>query len=165
MDKRILEILPKKKRISTERSRHLNKLAQRRYIERLKSKGLPLPKKDKSTTLKWYLENIDRKRKTDRESQRRCRLRNPEVKRIKDKTYKNRYQHKVYAVNKLNNSIQSGLIKRPEKCSRCISTVNIQGHHPDYNKPLEVIWLCVLCHNSEHKKIRSLMLSHERGEK
>jgi hypothetical protein len=29
-------------------------------------------------------------------------------------------------------------------------------HHPDYNKPFEVIRLCPSCHAAEHKRLRSL---------
>ncbi len=30
------------------------------------------------------------------------------------------------------------------------------NHHPDYNKPFEVIRLCPSCHAAEHKRLRSL---------
>jgi len=41
---------------------------------------------------------------------------------------------------------------RPNKCSRCNVECKPHGHHTDYDKPLEVIWLCPKCHKEEHKK-------------
>ncbi len=37
--------------------------------------------------------------------------------------------------------------KRP--CSRC-GNLKAEKHHPDYDKPLEIIWLCFECHQREH---------------
>ena len=47
-------------------------------------------------------------------------------------------------------------LTNPNQCERCSSTKSIQGHHPDYTKPLEVIWLCPSCHGAEHKRINNL---------
>jgi len=33
-----------------------------------------------------------------------------------------------------------------QPCSKCKSTERIDGHHPDYDRPLDVIWLCRPCH-------------------
>lgn len=54
----------------------------------------------------------------------------------------------------LNNNIKSGKIVRPLICSKCkkISKSKIEGHHRDYNKPLDVVWLCKSCHVKEHLK-------------
>lgn len=41
------------------------------------------------------------------------------------------------------------LIRLP--CERCGKTKS-EAHHPDYTKPLEVIWLCRQCHAKEHRK-------------
>jgi len=35
-------------------------------------------------------------------------------------------------------------------CGLCGRPVNTIAHHPDYNKPLEVIWLCRRCHRRVH---------------
>lgn len=43
------------------------------------------------------------------------------------------------------------LIKQP--CSRC-DEKRAEKHHPDYSKPLLVIWLCRPCHMEEHQRIR-----------
>lgn len=40
----------------------------------------------------------------------------------------------------------AGKIIRPEMCSVCKQKGKIEGHHEDYSKPLEVIWLCRTCH-------------------
>ena len=47
----------------------------------------------------------------------------------------------------------------PEPCEICGTTEDIHGHHPDYSKPLEVIWLCRKHHAALHKELRSLNIS------
>ena len=46
--------------------------------------------------------------------------------------------------------IRRGKIKK-ESCVICKSNIKIQAHHLDYNKPLEVIWLCKDCHYKAHQ--------------
>ena len=48
-------------------------------------------------------------------------------------------------------AMKSSKILRPNKCSECPSTTRIEGHHDDYDKPLEVRWLCCKCHHKWHK--------------
>lgn len=38
---------------------------------------------------------------------------------------------------------------RPEPCRRC-GAEPAEKHHPDYEKPLEVEWLCRSCHRRMH---------------
>lgn len=41
-------------------------------------------------------------------------------------------------------------IKKPA-CERCgVTSRTLQMHHPDYAKPLEVVTLCVPCHETTH---------------
>ncbi len=52
-------------------------------------------------------------------------------------------------------AIRNRKIKKPKKCHECRKKVKVYGHHKDYNFPLEVIWLCQVCHKAEHKRIKS----------
>ena len=38
---------------------------------------------------------------------------------------------------------------KPELCERC-EEPKVEMHHPDYDKPLEVVWLCRPCHLTLH---------------
>jgi len=49
-------------------------------------------------------------------------------------------------------ALRIGFLIRPSTCSRCLKECKPHAHHPDYSKPLEVIWLCRSCHNQEHEK-------------
>jgi len=63
-----------------------------------------------------------------------------------------------HAQNLLESAIKQGIIYRKDACEVCGSTAKftdgrtaIQAHHCDYNKPLEVMWLCQKCHHEWHK--------------
>ena len=54
----------------------------------------------------------------------------------------------------LGNAVRSGLIEKPNSCSRCGKievSRRIHAHHHDYTKPVDVTWLCTQCHKDEHK--------------
>ena len=48
-------------------------------------------------------------------------------------------------------AIRNGDLKRNTRCSICRSSKMIQAHHEDYRKPLEVTWLCQMCHFKWHE--------------
>ncbi|OFX03899.1 MAG: hypothetical protein A3E78_07400 [Alphaproteobacteria bacterium RIFCSPHIGHO2_12_FULL_63_12] len=45
-----------------------------------------------------------------------------------------------------------GLLK-PEPCASC-SAPKAEMHHPDYDLPLDVVWLCRSCHLELHRRER-----------
>lgn len=54
--------------------------------------------------------------------------------------------------------LRQGRIVRPDSCEECGDgglnkggKSKIQAHHCDYNKPLDVMWLCRKCHYEWHK--------------
>ena len=51
----------------------------------------------------------------------------------------------------VSNAVRDGrLFKEP--CFQCGAVENIEAHHPDYSKPLDVVWLCRACHLAEHNR-------------
>ena len=35
-------------------------------------------------------------------------------------------------------------------CAVCGATASVHAHHPNYDKPLEIVWLCRAHHDAEH---------------
>jgi ribosomal protein S27AE len=64
--------------------------------------------------------------------------------------YKSKYPNKHNAHRIVNLSIRAmKLFKEPcEKCGR----EDVHAHHDDYAKPLNVRWLCPVCHSAWHDK-------------
>lgn len=48
-------------------------------------------------------------------------------------------------------ALKKGILVKPEFCStpHCNNSEHIEAHHKDYNKPLDVTWLCQKCHSEE----------------
>jgi hypothetical protein len=61
-------------------------------------------------------------------------------------------QPKELARKALARAVRLGQIVRPEVCAACSERPRkkLDAHHPDYGKPLEVVWLCRRCHVEAH---------------
>lgn len=68
------------------------------------------------------------------------------LKRIVDKQ-RVKFIDKVRARAKLAYNLKVGNIVKPTQCSNCDSPDRLDGHHNDYSKPLDVVWLCRPCHS------------------
>ena len=51
------------------------------------------------------------------------------------------------------NAVAAGTINRPSVCSVCLADCKPEGHHPSYDHPLEVVWMCRQCHRDLHRSI------------
>lgn len=54
--------------------------------------------------------------------------------------------HRYKALTAVGNALRDGKLKK-ENCIFCNSKCNLQAHHKDFSKPLDVIWLCTKCHH------------------
>lgn len=78
---------------------------------------------------------------------------NPEkVSRYQKKFGKQRWvkePEKMFARQQLQQAIRNKTLYRRNSCEICLNGPT-HGHHEDYRKPLDVIWLCARCHSKLH---------------
>ncbi len=88
---------------------------------------------------------LNRERETERKH--RERIKYPE----RQGLYRRKHRGKVHAVSAVFYAVRTGNLIRPDMCSECSRKCKPEGHHDDYSKPLEVIWLCTECHGKRHR--------------
>lgn len=104
----------------------------------------------KNDVNKYRAENIEKVREYDRN-------RGKTIERIKlaaeiTREWRSQDLRRLRAHNKVARAIKNGLLVR-EPCVRCGETKSL-AHHEDYDKPLDVMWLCQPCHKNRHKELR-----------
>ena len=60
------------------------------------------------------------------------------------------HRYKREANTALSNAVRDGRVKKLP-CFIC-GKLNVQGHHPSYDLPLDVVWLCIKHHVEIHSK-------------
>lgn len=59
------------------------------------------------------------------------------------------------ARERVRDALEAGRMTKPVACQRCkASGVRITAHHEDYCKPLEVEWMCDVCHKARHAEVK-----------
>lgn len=51
-------------------------------------------------------------------------------------------------------ALLAGVIVRASICERCQKEAHTVGHHENYARPLEIVWLCRPCHSARHVELR-----------
>ena len=85
----------------------------------------------------WRKNNIERFRETEK------------LRRMRDRK-------KELARNLIKKHIQRGKMVKLNQCEMCGSSEKIEAHHIDYDQPLNVQWLCYICHKHEHNKLMDI---------
>jgi len=83
--------------------------------------------------------NLDRIRKYDRE--RASRPNRKKHNTDNTKRWRQKHPDRYKAQVALNNAIRDGRVARKTRCEHCGRKTKLHGHHPDYSKIFEVIWL------------------------
>lgn len=94
---------------------------------------------------RYYHKDVDKSRERNRINY----ISTREERLSSHRKYADNNRIKRLAKDAVNNAIRSGKLVK-ELCW-CGSS-KVQGHHEDYNKPLEVIWLCIKHHKELHMK-------------
>lgn len=63
------------------------------------------------------------------------------------------HRDKYHAHHAVYRALKKGILVRPDRCSNCNELAKIHGHHTDYTRPLEVVWVCEPCHKQIHKEM------------
>jgi len=63
-----------------------------------------------------------------------------------------RLQVRLFARRYVSNMIRMGKLIR-QSCAECGKEQG-EAHHPDYNEPLLIVWLCPDCHRALHRRLK-----------
>lgn len=66
------------------------------------------------------------------------------------KRWREKFPEKARAHGQFRRALRHGVISR-KPCEVC-GDQKVHGHHEDYSRPLDVIWLCVRCHGQTRRK-------------
>ena len=86
-----------------------------------------------------------------REAHRRHRETNPESTLASQRRWREANREKARAHAAVTRALRSGRLTRPKNCEACGNEGAIHAHHEDYERQLDVQWLCPSCHKCLHR--------------
>ena len=116
----------------------------------------------------WQRENRERRNEQARkyrarhreeinERARRYRAEHPERTGANNRRWEAKHPERRRAHILMNQAIKRGDLLRPEACELCGANKRLSAHHGDYDKPLDVLFLCALCHGAVHRMAKSFL--------
>lgn len=87
----------------------------------------------------------------------------PIIRLAADRRHYERHPQKKRARNAVAHEVRMGRMTAPTVCERCAKPASLHAHHPDYDKPLDVEWLCRPCHIAEHSPERKAAAARQRS--
>ncbi len=146
-------------------SKEYNKKNRDKCADKLRKWREKNPEKSKEYGKKGSIKNRDKiiARRRTKESREKMRIlvnewnkKNIEKVRETRKKAKKKNREKNKARLMIMNEIRRGRMTRPIACQICLKECKPDGHHTDYSKPLEVMWLCKVCHAHKHNKLKDI---------
>ena len=129
------------------------------YMGKCKSCAKSDTRKNREANLEYYQEydrqrhyNDPERRAANHEASRKWRRKNAKRHTELTNAWRKRNPEKHRAYSKVARAIKSGKIERGA-CVIC-GAKDVQAHHHDYGKPLDVIWLCAAHHAEHHAEER-----------
>lgn len=126
------------------------------YCQKCKAWNVPLIKNSLAKNKRSTIQNYMCRDCTRRRIKKYYDNNTEKVKAIIYKSVK-KHQYKQNARAVLNYHIRTGAITKPKHCEICKEEANrIEGHHHDYDKPLEVTWMCSGCHADADRRHKGI---------
>lgn len=113
------------------------------HCQRCKRTGIPL---HKNTVSKFGISYMCRD--CNRERQNKYRHTEEGKKKVYRSIYasEKRNPERKRAQSRVHYALKTGVLIRPSFCEICKKSCKPEGHHEDYEKKLEVKWVCKSCH-------------------
>jgi hypothetical protein len=119
----------------------MNKEQKKEYMKRWRDEH---PDKIEEYNRQWRLTHRDELAKLQRERY----AKNPSA--YLETSHRTHTPESEWATYRLNYFLRKKRIVKSSTCQGCDSRRKLEAHHEDYNKPLDVIWLCRSCHRLLH---------------
>ena len=96
----------------------------------------------------YYSQNPEKFKERARTWRKKNRERSIEINRLSRERQPEKQIARMELIKFIRRQSRRGIKVRPDKCN--CGNLRPEAHHPDYSKPLEVMWLCKRCHTDLH---------------